>query len=179
MKKFLIAGALVSALGLFGAGCARPAPSPAEHISSSPADMIGAGQPLLPQASMSVKGIPLTVEVARTADEKARGLSGRRGLAEGTGMLFVFDAPSLLSFWMPDMQFDLDIIWIRDDAIVDISARVPHPNPGTPLSQLPAYSPRAPVAYVLEVPAGWVEQHGAAAGDKVILPAVDRGQIIR
>jgi len=135
--------------------------------------MIGAGQPLLPQASMSVKGISLTVEVARTADEKARGLSGRRGLAEGAGMLFVFDEPLTPSFWMPEMQFDLDIIWIRDDAIVDISARVPHPNPGTPLAQLPTYSPRAPVTHVLEMPAGWVEQHRVAAGDKVILPAVD------
>ena len=104
---------------------------------------------------------------ADLADDPAsrqRGLSGRENLGEGSGMLFLLpdDSPS---FWMKDMRFPIDILWIRDGRVVDVSADVPPPR--TPNSPLPTYSPARPADRALEVNAGWAADHGIRRGDVV------------
>lgn len=154
---------------LIGAGCRKEIP-PAALAPPPPIGMSAHG---LPQTRMTVNGIPLVVELARTREEKAQGLSGREELAEGMGMLFVFGEPLVPSFWMKDMKFDLDMIWIRDGNVVDISAYVPHPDSALPLAQLPTYSPHVPITYVLEVPVGWAERNGVEVGAQAVVPEVD------
>jgi uncharacterized membrane protein (UPF0127 family) len=64
---------------------------------------------------------------------------------------------------MLEMRFDIDIVWIRDDRIVDVTRRALH----DPTGELPVYRPREPANLVLEVPAGTVEKLGWKIGDRV------------
>src|SRR3990167_3839192 len=64
------------------------------------------------------------IEIADTSEKRAQGLSNRDSLPEDHGMLFIFDTYQKSAFWMKDMRFPIDIIWIRDDIIVDITKNV-------------------------------------------------------
>ncbi len=101
------------------------------------------------------------VMVARTADQLERGLSGTKELPEGEGMLFLFGTPGIHKFWMKDMNYPLDILWMADGTLVDISTDVPVPVPG---ETLPLYAPKVPIDAVLEVPAGFAAAHGLKLG---------------
>jgi hypothetical protein len=96
-------------------------------------------------------------EVARTDDERARGLMYRDDLPDGTGMLFVFPDQSIRSFWMQDTQVALDI------AFIDASFRVVDIQHMEPLTTDRHESP-APIMYALEVPRGWFEAQGIEVG---------------
>ena len=112
------------------------------------------------QPSVIINGHTLEVEVVRTPEEQARGLSGRESLAENAGMLFVYETPVTPGFWMKDMNFPLDIIWIGSDKrIVDISENI------APETFPQLFRPLAPVQYVLEVNAGWAEAHNLSMGN--------------
>ena len=80
-------------------------------------------------------------DVADDAESRQRGLSGRESLDDGEGMLFLLanDSPS---FWMKDMRFAIDIVWIRDGRVVDVTADVPPPRDSN--APLPTYSPTGP-----------------------------------
>lgn len=108
------------------------------------------------------------VEVADTEVERIQGLSGRSELGSD-GMLFVFDQPVRPGFWMKEMQFDLDFVWIKDNQVVEIMSNVPHPAADVPLNQLPTYQPSVLVDAMLEVPAGFAAQQGIAVGDEIRL----------
>lgn len=99
----------------------------------------------------------LVVEAVTTPASIEQGLSGRSEIG-GDGMLFVFADDRVPSFWMKEMKFNLDFIWLRDGKVVGITRDVPHPNPNTPVNRLPLYKPNGPVDMVLEVPAGSAEQ---------------------
>ena len=81
-------------------------------------------------------------------------------------MLFVFNEAERYSFWMYEMRFCLDIIWIEGGQIVGAAESV-CPEPDLPSSELPAYTPPVPASYVLEVPAGWMKEHGFGPGTPV------------
>jgi uncharacterized membrane protein (UPF0127 family) len=107
-------------------------------------------------------------ELALTPEEVSRGLSGRERLEPGTGMLFVFAPRAASYFWMFDMRFPLDLVWISIECkVVDITPNAPAPAPGTPASQLPLYTPASPAAYTLEINTGEAEHHGIEIGDQV------------
>ena len=116
--------------------------------------------------------VTVRVELARTAEERTRGLGGHAPLGADEGMLFVFPEAGRHSFWMKGMTFTLDIIWIRDGQVVHVLADVPPPRPGTPDSELPIYTPPAAANYVLEVPAGFAARWGIQAGSRVMLRGV-------
>ena len=110
-----------------------------------------------------INGIEIELEVARTPEEQARGLSDREVLGENAGMLFIFQEPTTPSFWMKEMNFPLDIIWIGSDRrIVDISENI------APETFPQLFRPRAQVQYVLEVNAGWAKSHNISVGDQAI-----------
>lgn len=83
------------------------------------------------------------VEVAKTEEEKIKGLQGRNSLAPDEGMLFVYDEPEDLAFWMKDTDIPLDIVFIDEDEEV-ISVKQGIPNDETLLEE-------DGVKYVLEV----------------------------
>ncbi len=104
------------------------------------------------------------VEIARDDAARAKGLMFHKPLAGDEGMLFVFDREGIYPFWMKNMTFPIDIIWIgRDKKIVHIGANVP------PCTEAPcaSYSPGAPAFYVLEIPAGDAARKGIKPGDQV------------
>lgn len=110
------------------------------------------------------------VEIVNTQEQMELGLSGRQKLTDEQGMLFDFGTPAPRSFWMKDMKFDIDIIWIQNKKIVGITANVPAPaNCPSPHGNcyLPIYASPSASDMVLEVNAGWGERHNIKAGDKI------------
>lgn len=124
------------------------------------------------QKTLRIQGVKISVEVASNSAEKSKGLSGRKTLGKNEGMLFVFAKDTQPSFWMKDMNFSIDIIWINDGKIVQIDKNVPNPPPGTADSQLPLFSPNETIDYVLEVNAGFSEKNIFQVGDPVDLSSI-------
>lgn len=117
---------------------------------------------------VTVGDVAFKAEVADTTPKRVRGLSGRESLPPQTGMLFVFDDGAASAFWMKDMRFPLDFVWIGADCtVVDITENVPNPAPDTPDSALPTYGSALPAAYNLEINAGETAQLGLQVGDEV------------
>ena len=105
------------------------------------------------------------VEIADNFSSRARGLSGRDGLGSHEGMLFIFPVAMPQGFWMKDMKFPIDIIWIRDSkAIGMIIGAEPEPGPDYTI-----YSSPEPADMVLEVNAGTAQRFGMKIGDAVEL----------
>ncbi len=100
-----------------------------------------------------VNGKVLSLEIADSPEERRVGLSFRDPLPENHGMLFIFGREQAYSFWMMDMRFSLDIIWIDSNGIVvHIENNVP------PCSRAcPSYQPNVSALYVLEVNAGFAD----------------------
>lgn len=111
-------------------------------------------------------GQTVNLDISKTLDEKTLGLSGRDQLEEDEGMWFVYDEPKELSFWMKNMKFPIDIIWIRSGEVVDFSIDA-KPEPGVKDADLKRYWPRVAADTVLEVRSGWVRAHGVKIGDTV------------
>src|SRR5690349_12394377 len=63
---------------------------------------------------ITIDNATFSVVVAKTPEEREKGLSGRDSLAQNSGMLFVFDHPDTYTFWMKGMKFPLDMIFIKD-----------------------------------------------------------------
>lgn len=109
----------------------------------------------------------LNVEIADTETKRSQGLSGRENLPDNTGMLFIFPASGNFSFWMKDMKFALDFVWIRDKKILRLDQNVPPP---AQTGGIPAIiNPYLRVDQVLEVPSGFISQHDLKVNDSVIL----------
>jgi uncharacterized membrane protein (UPF0127 family) len=107
--------------------------------------------------------VSLAVELARTNEERARGLMGRKSLRDGEGMLFMFERDETLSFWMKDTVIPLSIAFIASDG------RITEIRDMRPLD-LSAVQSRRSVRYALEVPQGWFERTGIRTGDVLQLP---------
>ena len=106
-------------------------------------------------------GQTFRVEVAATDATREQGLSGRTTLPADSGMWFALPAPGLHGFWMKDMNFPIDLVWISPDHEVLGSIRLP------PCGSYacPVYYPPSPATYVLEVNAGsFTGQPGDRAG---------------
>lgn len=110
-----------------------------------------------------IKGEPYEVYIADTDQLRAMGLSGKYRLPQGRGMMFTFPVAGIFSFWMKDMKFPLDILWIRDGKIVELWEDAPIPGGG----EIPSYTPRETADAVLEFPAGFVNENNILVGDLV------------
>ena len=104
--------------------------------------------------------IELHVELADEPAERQRGLMYRESLADGTGMLFVFEQEQPLAFWMKNTLIPLDILYFdAERQLVSVQTMVPcEKDPCT------TYSSDAPAQYALEVNAGFVERYGIGEG---------------
>lgn len=106
------------------------------------------------------------VEVANDLKSRTKGLSLREKMDENQGMLFVFEKPGFHSFWMKDMKFDLDIIWIFYDTIVYIEKNVKAPSLEGD-TELKIYTPKERANLVLEVNSGISSKYNFKIGDKI------------
>ena len=115
----------------------------------------------------SPNGKIINAKVADTEAERTQGLSGTDTLAEGAGMLFVFDSADLYGIWMKEMKYDIDIVWLdKDGNVVNVVADAKMPVAGTVDSNLTVYKNSAPALYVLELPSGAAVKEGFAVGSK-------------
>ncbi|PIY63317.1 hypothetical protein COY93_00765 [Candidatus Uhrbacteria bacterium CG_4_10_14_0_8_um_filter_58_22] len=105
--------------------------------------------------------VTVNVEVAASDSTRQRGLSGRAGLPEDAGVLFLFSEPKKYAFWMKDMRFPIEAIWIRDGQVVDLSYGLLPPSEGEPPQ---VFTPLESAGAVLEVPAGFIERHDIRLG---------------
>ena len=128
-----------------------------------PARAAGEAQPKLPTLEVRVGGVPLTVEVAGSGQQRYMGLSFRESLDEDAGMLFVYPDARPLTFTMRNTLIPLSIAFIDADLVVReiIDMDV---GPG----QL--FDSSAPARYALEVNQGWFERHDVAPGALVTMP---------
>ncbi len=111
-------------------------------------------------------GTKITVAIAKTDEERARGLGGRDYIDENEGMYFLFPKEDRYGFWMKDMQFSIDILWVKQGKLVGFVKNV-QPEPGKGDGELALYHPPEPVSSVLEMKAGSVVRYGLKAGDKI------------
>jgi lipid II:glycine glycyltransferase (peptidoglycan interpeptide bridge formation enzyme)/uncharacterized membrane protein (UPF0127 family) len=119
-------------------------------------------KPAIP--SVHIKKTSIPVEVSKDTGSIRKGLSGRDSLKPGCGMLFVFPRPKQYRFWMRNMNFPLDIIWIREGKVVAITEGVKNE-----FDQSHPFFYKAPqkVDRVLEVNAGFAKRKGVSVGDPV------------
>lgn len=113
---------------------------------------------------LQVGNVFVWVKIAKTDEQKRQGLSGVKFLAEDEGMLFVYDKPALWSFWMKDMNFPLDFIWIREGEVIDLSENVPVLDEDGKITRI---RPKQTIDQILEVNSGFIEKNNIQVGDKV------------
>jgi hypothetical protein len=139
---------------------------PPPSVSSSPKDL---GQMLPIAAEAEIAGQRILLEVTRTPQEQAMGLMFRTSLAADRGMLFSFDPPRPVSFWMKNVKIPLDMVFLRDGEVKGIAANVP---PCT-TSECPTYGPRSPIDQVIELRGGRAAELGIKVGDRVTVKFLD------
>jgi uncharacterized membrane protein (UPF0127 family) len=167
MKKRIAPFAVFLALTLVVTGCEKmksEGPMTAEEMKS--AEMEGGADLPEPGAALAVgtvvvKETPFSVEIARTDEEKAKGLMNREALPSNSGMWFVFSRPVQEEFWMKDTLIPLDIIFVGKDL------RIVHIKENAVPKSVEMISSPEPFMYVLEVNADKASQHGIKIGDEV------------
>jgi uncharacterized membrane protein (UPF0127 family) len=113
--------------------------------------------------------ISLKLEVADTPQAREKGLSQRKDIGEFDGMLFVFPEESYQTFWMKDMNFDLDIIWVDSGGeVMQIDKQVSANtyNAANPDSSL-RYRSSHPIMYVMELESGMADKLGLRVNSKL------------
>jgi hypothetical protein len=131
--------------------------------------------------SIKIAGQNIKVELVISEKAQTKGLSEREKLEENTGMLFVFENPNKYSFWMKDMKFPIDIIWLapleggnREEVKVVYIKKDARPE-SYPETFEPEDVPTqfgiptsVGTKYVLEVLSGFSEKNNLKVGEKEI-----------
>jgi len=117
----------------------------------------------LPVKKIQFNNISLKAEVASEPQDRERGLMFRDSLNEDEGMLFIFKTPQVCYFWMKNMRFPIDIIWLSEDKeILGLNQNL------LPCNDLcDSISSKKPVKFVLEVNAGFIQRHMVKIGDQL------------
>jgi len=110
-----------------------------------------------PFAWVTIGQVKVKAEVVRSPQKLYLGLSHRKELPEGRGMLFAMPDKQLQAFCMRGMNFPLDFIWLVPGRVAGLAQSVPADYPGEICSP-------EPVSHVLEVPAGFIERYGIRVG---------------
>ena len=158
-------------VGVLLMGCSSVTPATSQNASPSPQleAAVNLAQELPISAQATIKGSQIGLEVARTQEQQAIGLMYRTTLADDRGMLFPFEPPQQLSFWMKNVSIPLDIIFMRDGKVKAIAASVP---PCT-TEPCPTYGPNTAVNQVIELRGGRAAELGLKVGDKVKIQFLD------
>lgn len=110
--------------------------------------------------NISLGKCDITIETVATEELRKKGLSNRDALCQNCGMLFLFEKESNYSFWMKDMRFPIDIVWLRNNKVVDISRDISHQSKSV-------HTSKELVDKVLELNAGEVNRCGIKISDKL------------
>jgi hypothetical protein len=114
-------------------------------------------------------GAEFGLEIAADEVARKRGYMGRERVGPHDGMLFVFEAAGVYSFWMKDCRVALDIIWLDEQLrVLHVAHQVP---PCPPAGACPEVVPPGAARYVLEIAAGRARQERLAPGDRIVVLA--------
>jgi uncharacterized protein len=165
----------VALTGLFGVGLSlllMSCTSTPTGLGQSPSEAatpqaeISPAQSLPISAEADIGGQVIQLEVARTPQEQAMGLMYRTSLPSDRGMLFAFEPPRPVQFWMQDTLIPLDMVFMRDG---EIKAIVANAQPCTS-NPCPTYGPRREaVNQVIELAGGRAAELGLAVGDRITI----------
>jgi len=111
---------------------------------------------------VKIKNQNFSVEIAQTEEERNKGLSGRDHLDNNSGMLFIWPDVGIYSFWMQDTLIPLDIIFIDNNKIVEMTTL-----PAQTDDNIAKYTPENKAQYVLELNAGEILNNNFHVGDVV------------
>lgn len=185
-EKILIGIGVVALLGLLGVGNAfqnlpesAPTPQPEASEASVPIseasgqDVGNEGKASL-ENEHSIEGYTdgfafvrdkkLHLAISDTLEERQQGLSGRQELPDMAGMLFVFEKSGFKGFWMKDMRFAIDILWLDTEGVI-----VHRERNVLPESFPEVLKPDEEALYVLEVASGASSELGLIVGSRVEL----------
>ncbi len=114
------------------------------------------------KADIVINNYHLQTDIAGTSQQQQTGLAIKSQLNENQAMLFPFADESYQAFWMKDMKFPIDIMWVdKNNTIVYVQ---PHLPPCATVLNCPIYQPDVKVIYVLEVVSGFAQQHHVVVG---------------
>ena len=149
---------LLTAMAAAMAACS---PTPAAQEQEAIPALSEAGLQQVPLTVASATGTHrFVVEVARTPQEQQRGMMFRQSVAPSRGMIFPYDPPQPVAFWMKNTLIPLDIIYVRaDGTIAQITTATPQSLEAIPSSE--------PIALVLEIGGGRAAELGIRPGDRV------------
>lgn len=116
------------------------------------------------------------IEIADDQDERARGLMYRRELAPDSGMLFIYDTPRPVSFWMRNTYIPLDLIFMDAAGIIRHIHRNARPFDETPLPGALPSDPAPDRLMVLEIAAGQADRQGLQIGQPMAHPRLNQAQ---
>ena len=118
-----------------------------------------------------IDNVKVFVDIAFTDKQKQDGLSIKNSMNENQGMLFFLGEPTKASFWMKNMHFPIDIIWLDENfSIVHIEKEL---KPCTIAFYCPSYTPIKESLYVLETIAGFANNHHLKLGDRMDFQLID------
>lgn len=121
-----------------------------------------------PVKKININGQEYKIEVVSTPAKLSKGLSDRENIAENEAMLFLFGDKDFRSFWMKDMNFPIDLLWIDGNLIVGWEENM-DPQIGDPETSLKKYRSLQPVDKVLELPAGAIKKLDIKRGQNINL----------
>ena len=133
----------------------NPVPIPSQQLSSEPLIILGADN----------SQHKFVIEVARTPQEKATGLMGRKSLDPNGGMLFIFDPPQDISMWMKDTLIPLDMIFVNE------KGRIFRLREGKP-NDLTTIASGGKTWAVIELAGGTVRKKNIRIGDRILSPSL-------
>ena len=117
------------------------------------------------QVNVTLNNFTLVADIAENSTQKSKGLSVKDTLHEDEGMLFLFSTSSEHAFWMKNMKFPIDIIWIsKHHEVIHIEHSL---EPCVQDSFCPTYKPDKDSLYVLETVAGFAQKHNVTVNDFV------------
>lgn len=115
-------------------------------------------------ANIKINNMDITVEIADTPRLKRQGLMFRTHLREKNGMIFLFDKPQKTNFWMKNVNFPLDLVFIYKNKIVKIYNKLPTCKN----KPCPIYPSGVLTDYALELNGGFCQKYGIQVGQKII-----------
>ncbi len=114
-------------------------------------------------ANVKIGKTEIKAEIADNMITRTKGLMFRKTLPDNEGMLFIFDEENYQTFWMMNMSFPIDIIWInKEKKVVDITKNA---QPCKLICS--TYRPKEKAMYVLEVNSNFTEEHGVKIGSSL------------
>lgn len=167
MKQIILLFLLLVGVMFFAAWLSQPGADLTKFFAPKKVEVVEEKKPIVKINDR----VEIVVEIAKTAEERKVGLTKYDTLGKNQGMFFTFEEKDVKPvFWMKDMKFPIDIIWIDDGKIIEITKDVPVARQGLAEAKIPKYQPAQTVDYVLEVAANEAARLGIKVGDSIQIP---------